>query len=43
MSSRDAEQGETHANPTPRKLGYYLSAEWDPLEDPWLQWPHDGG
>jgi len=26
---------------TPRELGYYQAAEWEPHEGTWLQWPHD--
>jgi agmatine deiminase len=26
---------------TPRDLGYYMPAEWEPHEGTWLIWPHD--
>jgi agmatine deiminase len=27
-------------NKTPRELGYYMPAEWEPHEATWLSWPH---
>jgi agmatine deiminase len=28
-------------NKTPRDLGYFMPAEWEPHEGTWLIWPHD--
>lgn len=29
------------SNPTPKKLGYHMPAEWEKHDAVWLSWPHD--